>query len=280
MRWSASFTLFALGSIRAAAGAQTAPPSLIDEIGIDQRLDMPIPSDLEFRDADGRVLRFHELLFERPVLLVPVYYRCPMLCGEALRGLVGALKAIPLQVGRDFDVVIASFDPSETPALAAQKRAEILADYGDRGLSSGWHFLTGSEPSTKSLTKAIGFRYAYDPTSGQFAHASVVVVLTPEGKISRYFFGIDYAPRDLRLALVEASRGEIGGVVDQLILYCYHYDPATGRYGVVIMNVLRLGGIATVALIGGFMLWSFRQDRRSRRPGAGATPTDEGREVV
>jgi protein SCO1/2 len=281
MKHAAWSTLLVVGLLSPSAMAQTAaPPSLIDEIGIDQRLNVPIPSDLAFQDADGRALRFRDLLAGRPLLLVPVYYECPMLCGETLRGLVGALKAVPLEVGKDFDVVVASFDPSETPVNAAKKREEILGEYGKERPASGWHFLTGSEATTRSLTEAMGFRYAYDPKTGQFAHASVILVLTPDGTISRYFFGIDYPPRNLRLALVEASRGKIGSVVDQLILYCYHYDPETGRYGVVIMNVLRLAGVATVFLIGGFMFWSIRRERHRGPHVAAPAPPNNGERVV
>jgi protein SCO1/2 len=246
--------------------AQPGPPGLLQEIRIDQRLDERLPLNLVFRDSEGEARPLGERMSGRPALVVPVYYECPMLCGEALRGLVGALKALPFEVGLDFDVFVVSFDPGEGPELAASERDEVLELYGKRGSASGWHFLTGDDSTVRGLTEAIGFQYVYDPESDLFAHASVVVVLTPDGRISRYFFGIDYAPRDLRLALVEASEGRIGGMVDALLLYCYHYDPRSGKYGVVILNVLRLAGAATVTLLGGFMLLGFRRDwRRASR---------------
>lgn len=252
-----------------ASAQRSAPRGPINEIGVDQHLDTLVPPDLLFTDAEGRSKTLGSLLSTRPALLVPVYYECPMLCGEALRGLLGALKALNLDVGNDFDVIVLSFNPAEGPEQAAQKRREILESYGERGDASGWHFLSGEAPAISPLMETIGFRYVYDGESGQFAHASIVVVLTPEGRIARYFFGIDYPPRELRLALVEASQGRIGSVVDQFLLYCYHYDPTTGRYGVVIMNVLRLGGGLTVALLLGFMVRGFLSDRRANRPTAG-----------
>lgn len=253
-------------SFAASASAQlSAPRGPINEIGVDQNLDALLPLDVVLTDSEGRSATLGSRFTERPALLVPVYYECPMLCGEALRGLVGALKGLNLDVGRDFDVFVVSFDPGEGPELASKKRAEILASYGDRGEASGWHFLTGSAEAVERLMRALGFHYVYDPGSGQFAHASIVVALTPAGRIARYFFGIDYPPRELRLSLVEASSGGIGTVVDQVLLYCYHYDPTTGRYGVVIMNVLRLGAGLTVALLLAFMLRGFLSDRRHRQ---------------
>lgn len=260
-----SGVLLALTATQASAQL-SAPRGPIDEIGIDQNLDARLPLDLPFADSEGKTSSLGgHLSTGRPALLVPVYYECPMLCGEALRGLLGTLKALDLDVGTDFDVVVLSFDPDEGPALATAKRQEILASYGERGEPSGWHFLTGDGTSISRLMEAIGFRYVFDPASHQFAHASVVLALTPDGRIARYYFGIDYPPRELRLTLVEASQGEIGNVVDQILLYCYHYDPTTGRYGVVIMNVLRLGGAITVALLLGFMLRGFLADRRASR---------------
>lgn len=253
--------LIVLGSV-ATAAAQSGPPALLQEIRVAQRLDQQIPPELSFRDAEGRRLSWKDLGSPRPALLVPVYYECPMLCTESLRGLVGALKALPFDVGLDFDVFVVSFDPREGPELARSKRAEMIKLYGERGAPSGWRFLIGDDVNVRKLTESIGFHYVYDPNSDLFAHASALVLLTPDGRISRYFFGIDYAPRDLRLGLVEASKGAVGSVVDELLLYCFQYDPLTGRYGVIIMNVLRVAGALTVALLGGFMLAAFRRDRR------------------
>lgn len=253
-----------VGAGAKSAIAQEDTPSILQSIGVDQKLGNELPLHLPFRDSRGETTTLGTLFPPRPVLLVPVYYRCPMLCGETLHGLAGALKALPFAVGRELDVVVVSFDPNETPEQAASKRDEILEIYGERGAPAGWHFLTGSDESVRALNEAIGFRYARDTKRDLYAHAAVVVLATPEGRVSRYFFGIDYAPRDLRLGLLEASKGSIGSIVDELLLYCYHYDPSTGRYGVVILNVLRIAGVATTLLLGGFMILSFRHDWRSR----------------
>jgi protein SCO1/2 len=265
MRSLSVLTAFSLVASVGSSEAQPGPPGLLQEIRIEQRLGEALPLSFVFRDPEDEAGSLGNRMSGRPALVAPVYYRCPMLCGEALRGLVGALKALPFDVGLDFDVFIMSFDPGEGPELAARKREEIVKLYGERGSSSGWHFLTGDEGSVRALTESLGFRYAYDSERDQFAHASVVVAVTPEGRISRYFFGIDYAPRDLRLGLVEASEGRIGGMVEALLLYCYHYDPLTGKYGVVVMNVLRVAGALTVALLGTFMLLGFRRDRRAAK---------------
>jgi len=237
-------------------------PELLKEIGIDQRLDEQLPLALAFRDEAGRTVALGDYFGKRPVVLALVYYNCPMLCTQVLNGLVGALNVMSLEAGRDFDVVAVSFDTRETPAMAAAKKEAYLTRYKHPAAGAGWHFLTGDAASIEALTKATGFRYRYDEQLDQFAHASAIMVATPEGRLARYFYGIEYAPRDLRLGLVEASAGKIGTPVDQILLYCFHYDPSSGKYGAVVVNIVRLAGLATVLLIGlGILVMSRRRAR-------------------
>ena len=244
------------------AKAQNARPAPLRDVGIDQKLDEQLPLDLTFRDETGKPVQLRKYFGQKPVLLSLVYYDCPMLCTLVLNGLVRSLRAVPLDVGDQFQVVTVSFDPRETAALAAAKKETYVKRYGRAQASQGWHFLTGDEASIQQLTRAVGFRYAYDEKSGQFAHATGIMVLTPTGRLARYFYGIEYSPRDLRLALVEASANKIGSVVDQLLLFCFHYDPKTGKYSLVVMNVLRIAGMGTLLALGSFMLVMFRRDRR------------------
>jgi protein SCO1/2 len=221
-------------------------PQMLTDVRIDQKLDGQVPLDLAFRDETGREVRLREYFGSKPVVLSLVYYECPMLCNEVLNGLVRTLKALSFTPGKEFTVVTVSFDARETPALAAAKKRTYLNRYRREGADAGWHFLTGDQAAIDRLTEAVGFRYAFDAESNQFAHASAIMVVTPQGKLSHYFYGIEYAPRDLRLGLVEASAERIGSSVDQLLLYCYHYDPTTGKYGPVIMNIVRVAGVVTV----------------------------------
>jgi protein SCO1/2 len=225
-------------------------PELLKDVGIDQKLNDAIPLDLAFRDEHSNVVQLSTFFGQKPVVLALVYYNCPMLCTQVLNGLDRSLKDVPMDIGKDFDVVTLSIDPSETPRLAAAKRDLYAGIYGRPGAAEGWHFLTGEESQIRKLANAVGFRYAYDADSKQFAHASAVMVLTPGGKISRYFYGISYAARDMRLGLVEASEGKIGSPVDQLLLFCYHYDPETGKYGLLISRVIKAGALLTVLAIG------------------------------
>lgn len=241
------------------AGSQ---PAVLRDVGIDQKLNEQVPLDLMFRDETGRLVRLREYFGQKPVILSLVYYECPMLCPMVLNGLIRSLRALSFDVGKEFTVLTVSFNPRETPAQAAERKQVALEGYGRAGAASGWHFLTGDESSIRQLTQAVGFRYTYDPETKQFAHASGIMVLTPQGKLARYFYGIEYASKDLRLGLVEASEGKVGSPVDQVLLLCYHYDPVTGRYSVVIMNVLRLAGLVTVLALGTFMIVMFRRDRR------------------
>lgn len=241
----------------------SAMPRALREIGFDQKLDVPLPLDTTFRDEEGRVVRLGEYFGQRPAVLAFVYYDCPMLCTQIVNSLASSLRTMSLTAGSDFDVVVVSFDPRETPALAKQKKAEYLNRYGRPDTAAGWHFLTGDQDSIQRLTQAAGFRYTWDEDTKQFAHPSGVIVVTPDGRPARYLFGIEYGPRDLRLSLVEASAGKIGSPADQLLLFCYHYDPMAGRYGLVIMQVLRLAGVATVLAIAGFIFVMVRREKRT-----------------
>jgi protein SCO1/2 len=229
--------------------ANVRPPGL-QNVGIEQHLDEQIPADLNFRDETGKPVRLGDYFGKKPMILNLVYYNCPMLCGEVLSGLEGALRVLKFDVGKEFDVLTVSFDPRETPDMATKKKAEFLKRYGRAGAAEGWHFLTGPQESIDALTKAAGFQYQYDPKTGQFAHATAIMILTPEGKIAQYYYGVDYAPKDLRLGLIQASQNKIGTLADQVLLYCYHYDPTTGKYGAIISRVLKLAGIATLLGLG------------------------------
>ena len=219
-----------------------------------------MPLDLTFRDETGQPVTLGQYFGSKPVILALVYYECPMLCTLTLNGLVSALKAVSFDVGNQFNVVTVSFNPAETPNLAAAKKETYLKSYGRAGADAGWHFLTGDAANIKRLVDAVGFRYRYVPEQKQFAHAAGITVLTPSGKIARYFFGVEFAPRDLRLGLVEAANEKIGSPVDQLLLYCFHYDPVTGKYGAVVMNIIRLGGVVTVLALGGAVLIMRRRE--------------------
>jgi protein SCO1 len=225
-------------------------PELLKDVGIDQKLNDSVPLDLAFRDEAGETVKLGQFFGDKPVVLSLVYYNCPMLCTQVLNGMERSLKDVPMDIGKQFSVVTVSIDPTERPALASAKRALYTGLYGRPGATQGWHFLTGDEPQIKQLANAVGFRYVYDPASKQFAHASAIMILTPQGKISRYLYGIQYATRDLRLGLVEASEGKIGTPVDQILLFCYHYDAATGKYSLLISRVLKAAGIFTVLVIG------------------------------
>lgn len=245
-------------------GAQAGLPEPLREVRIDQQLNAQVPLDLVFKDEEGRAVPLSAYFGRKPVVLGLVYYQCPMLCTMILNGTLRAVRALSLEAGEDFEIVSVSFDPREGPELAAPKKAEYVRRYGREGGRRGWHFLTGEEDAIRKLTDTVGFYYKYDPATGQYAHASAIIVLTPEGRVARYLYGIEYAPRDLRLALVEASAGRIGTPVDQALLYCFHYDPETGKYGLLIMNIIRILGSATVISLAAFILIMFRRDRKKR----------------
>jgi protein SCO1/2 len=221
-------------------------PELLKDVGIDQKLNNSIPLGLAFKDEKGDVVELRQYFGQKPVILSLVYYNCPMLCTQVLNGLMRSLRDIPMDAGKQFNVISVSIDPTEQPVLAAAKQALYTGFYGRPDAGRGWHFLTGDAPNIRQLANAVGFRYAYDAGSKQFAHGSGIIILTPEGKISRYFYGISYHERDLRLGLVDASAGKIGSLTDQVLLFCYHYDPVTGKYGLLISRLVKLAGALTV----------------------------------
>jgi protein SCO1/2 len=242
-------------------------PAPLREVGFDQRLDEPLPLDVELRDEYGTRVRLSDYFGERPVVLAFVYYACPMLCSRVLGAMISSLSVLALEPARDFEVVTISFDPGETPDSAAAQKEVLIARYDRPGSADGLHLLTAERPSIDRLTKAAGFRYVWDADTQQFAHPAGLLVLTPDGRIARYLFGLEYGPRDLRFALVEASAGRIGRAVDALLLYCYHYDPMTGRYGLAVMRALRLAGGATVLALAAFVAIMLRRDRRPMAQG-------------
>ena len=238
-------------------------PTALSTVSFEQRLNEQLPLDLEFKDESGRSVKLGEYFGRKPVVLTFVYYECPMLCTQVLNGLESSLRVINESIGQEFDVVTVSFDPKETPVLAAGKKKAYLERYKRPSAEQGWHFLTGDQASITALTQAAGFNYSWDEASHQFAHASGIVVTTPTGKVSRYFFGIDYSPRDVKFALIESSNERIGTLAERLLLYCYHYDPAKGNYGLMAMRAVRMGGVVTLVALFGFVFVSIRRDRRA-----------------
>ncbi|MBI5508302.1 MAG: SCO family protein [Deltaproteobacteria bacterium] len=263
----------AAGARPAVAQSADTPPPGLEGVDIIQRLGSQVPLELPFKDEAGREVRLQDYVRDKPVILTLVYYECPMLCTLVLNGALRSLRALSFDVGREFEVLTVSFDPEETPALARAKKDKYLHEYGRAGAESGWHFLTGPEPSIRALTDSVGFRYRYDPAIDQYAHATAIMVLSPSGKVSHYFYGVEYPVRDLRLALVEAADEKIGDVVDKVLLYCFHYDPQAGRYGLVVMTVIRVLGTATAVLLALYVLLMIARDRRRRRAGSVSTPT-------
>ena len=278
-RATALLLLASLTAVAAPAAAQQKPPAeapavdtrppMLQKVGIEQRLDQLLPLEAAFRDEAGRSVTLGHYFGKRPVILALVYYDCPMLCTQVLEGLVRSLKPLKFDPGKEFDVVAVSFDARETPAQAAAKKQAMLERYARPGTGAGWHFLTGEQPSIDAVTRAAGFRYAWDPRSNQFAHGAAIVIVTPEGRIAQYYYGIEYPPKDLRLGLVEASKNKIGNLTDQILLYCYHYDPTTGRYGNVVLGSMRGLALATVLSLCGFIVLMLRRDAaRARRGGS------------
>jgi len=237
--------------------ANMRPPGL-KNVGIEQHLNDQIPPELTFRDETGKAVQLRDYFGKKPLILNLVYYQCPMLCGEVLSGLESALRVLKFDIGKEFDVLTVSFDPKETPEMASAKKAEFLKRYGRAGAADGWHFLTGPQTSIAALTKAAGFDYEYDAKTGQFAHATAIMVLTPGGRIAQYYYGVEFAPKDLRLGLVQASQNKIGSVVDEVLLYCYHYNPDTGKYGAMISRILKIAAGATIFVLGTFLIVLFR----------------------
>jgi protein SCO1/2 len=224
-------------------------PEVLKRAGFDQKLNAQVPLDLIFRDETGAEVRLGDLVNDKPVILNLVYFECPMLCTEVLNGLIAAVKEVKFNVGDEYEIITVSFDPTETPDLAAAKKKNCIEEYGRAGADKGWHFLTGDAPAITALTESVGFKYQYDEKSEQYAHASGIMVLTPGGKVSHYLFGVYFSPYDLRLSLVKASEGKIGSPVDQIVLFCYHYDPVLGKYTAAVMNMIRAGGALTLAVL-------------------------------
>ena len=261
-RNTAAFVIAAMALLVVPARAQQpGPPPILREVSIAQRLNEPIPSDVIFRDEDGKAVQLGDYFGKKPIVLSLVYFDCPALCTEVLNGELRTMKAISLDLGKDFDAITVSFEPKDTPALAKAKRDVYAGQYGRPGAARNWHFLTGEQASIDALTQAAGFHYVYDSASRQYAHAAAILVLTPHGRIARYFYGVTYPARDFRLGLVEASEGKIGTPTDHALLYCYQYDPMTGKYGLIVMNVVRAAGLLTVLVLGIFMVVMFRRER-------------------
>ena len=252
---------------------------ILNKLDFEQRIGAQVPRSASFKNEEGEPVSLGSLMGEKPVLLNLVYYECPMLCTLVLNGVLKALRAVSLNVNQDFDVITISIDPRETPALAQEKKGHYLKKYGRDGAEGGWHFLTGTQESIDAVAKAVGFQYAYTEETEQYAHAAGTVFLTPQGVVSRYLFGIEYAPRDLRLALVEASQNKIGNPIDKLLLYCYQYDAATGKYGLLIMNALRVAGLATVMLLAGALILMLRRERRLNMMAESSPPATIQKEV-
>ena len=238
-------------------------PGALAGVGIDQKLDQQVPLQLTFTNEAGASVPLSSFFHSgKPVILALVYYRCPMLCTQILNGLESSLKVVSFNPGQDFEIVAVSFDPKDTYELAAAKKMTYVKRYGRANTANGWHFLTGDPANIKALTDAVGYHYKYDAATDQFAHASGIMIVTPDGRLSRYFYGVEYAPRDVRLGLVEASKNKIGSPVDQILLFCYHYDPATGKYGALAMNMVRLAGAGFVLVCGAVLLIALKREKR------------------
>ncbi len=288
MTGARSFIMMTVGGLAFAAGfsapvpAQEVAGRVANQVGFDQNLGTQLPLDLHFRDDSGRELTLGDLFGRRPVILAPVYYRCPMLCNQVLNGLTRSLKPLSNSAGNDFDVVALSIDPAEKPELAAMKKLSYLERYDRPGSESGWHFLTGEERAIAALTRAIGFRYTYNPGTKLYAHAAGVVVVTPDGRIARYFYGIDFPAKDLQAELERARQGKVGSPIGRLLLLCYDYHLVTGKYTLSILRLIRVLGTATAVALGGFLLVMFRRERKLQRmdlarddhPGRNHTSTD------
>lgn len=260
---TAPFLLLSIGQ-----PALPAMAPIAEGAGVEQRLNTLIPLDLRFTDERGEGVSLSEFFGRKPVVLALVYYDCPMLCTLVLNGLVRGLRAISLDAGADFEVVAVSIDPRDTPALAAKKKASYVDNYRRAGSERGWHFLTGAEPQIAKLAGAVGFKYAFDKASGQYAHPAGITVLTAEGRVARYFDGIEYAAKDLRFGLIEASQNRIGTLIDRMLLLCYHYDPTQGKYGIVVINIVRLGGVITLLALAVFVILMLRRERKGKAGGA------------
>jgi protein SCO1 len=264
--WRESMALIVVVAVMVLAAVARAhdnnKPAALRDVAFEQKLDQQLPLDLTFRDSGGQTVRLREYFGRKPVLLNFVYYRCRDLCPLLSDGLVRALRPLSFDIGKEFDVVTVSFDPSDTAEAAARAKDEYLKKYRRSGAGDGWHVLIGSPTAISQLAGAAGFRYTYDDKKNEFAHATGIVVVTPQGKISRYYYGIEFSPRDLRLGLIEAAAGKIGSPIDQLLLFCYHYDPLTGRYTMIITRMLRVAAGATVLALAGLIVFMLRREHR------------------
>lgn len=274
MNWSRTLTVVATLSAMVACTAQSTPgsgpgESLAARIAIKQNLDSQIPLDLKFKNESGQEVSLGSLYRGKPVILSLIYYKCPMLCNQVLNGLLAAMKVMKFTAGSEFDVVLVSIDPRETPEVAAKKKEAYIESYNREGAVDGWHFLTGKESDIQALADVVGFQYAYDEKFDQYAHAAAIMVTTPRGKLSKYFYGIEYSARDLRLALVEASENRIGTLVDAATLYCFIYDPSTGSYGLAVFRLLQAAGILTLLILGTSIVIMVRKDKRRKSADAG-----------
>ncbi len=268
-RFAASVCLCALILLQAdGVYAQLKPGNAavadLSEVGLDQKLNEQLPLDTLFRDESGRTVKLGDYFGKKPVILTFGYYECPMLCTLVLNGLVKGLRTLSFDVGKQFEIVTISINPREGHSLAAGKKNTYVREYARPGAAQGWHFLTGEEPEIRKATQAAGFRYKFDPSTGQYAHASGIMIVTPKGKLARYLYGIEYTGQDLRLGIIEAAEEKIGSPVDQVLLFCFHYDPVTGRYGLAITRIMQLFGSATAIALFGFMWVMFRRDRRQK----------------
>ncbi len=250
-----------LGMFSDATFSQSQLPEAVRNVGIDQRLNEQLPLDIEFRNEEGRLIRIGDFFNDKPVILSLVYHECPMLCSEVLEGMLRAFRVLRFDVGKEFEVLTVSFNPREDAPLARSAKESYLRRYKREGAAGGWHFLTGDQTSIDRLTKAVGFRYRYDAQKNLYAHAGGIMVLTPQGRLSRYFYGIEFAPKDLRFGLIEASQNKIGSVVDQVLLFCYHYDPVTGKYGLVILTAMRITGVLFVLGLAAYVIVMLRRER-------------------
>ncbi len=269
--WIMASMLAAVSAGPVPARGDEPPGTALSRVGFDQNLDAQLPLDLNFRDESGRTVALGDYFGSKPVIVTLVYFRCPMLCGEELKGLARSLRPLSLRVGEDFDIVTVSIDPTDTPDLAGAKKEKILEYYGRPEAGKGWHFLTGEEPAIAALSKTVGFRYTYNAATEQYVHAAGLAIATPGGRLSRYFYGIDFPPKDLQFGLIESSQGKIGSPIARLLLFCYHYDPTTGKYTLAVVGLLRVVGTATALGLAAYVVAMIRRDRRSARAALLAT---------
>jgi protein SCO1/2 len=246
--------------------------AILQQVGIDQRLNQPLPLDSTFLDENGKAVKLGDYFGQKPAVLALVYFQCPMLCSQVLNGLTSSLNVVKFNVGRDFNVITVSFDPRDTPAAANETKQRMLKRYRRPGSEEGWHFLTGKKDQIDALAQAVGFRYAWDPEIQQYAHASGIMLLTPDGHVAQYYYGIEYVPRNLQLGIVQTSQGKVGSLVDRMLLICYHYDPAKGKYGAAIFTILRLSALATMLVLGGFIFIMLRRDAAGKKQVVGQLP--------